>query len=762
MKKQQITKESVLEMTQGGLLFYKMVIPNLKVQGDKCRNVTNPFYSDTKPSFSVFCLNGEWFFKDHGDEGYKGDVFKFAAFYFDLDCDTDFLEILGKMSDLDYSNISKNNISIKTTVKNKPYELEKREHFTSFELKYFAKYGITESLLEEYKVLPIDGFTTVNSDGKNYSITRSKNQIMVAYPKSGYAKIYSTNPKTFQSVGNKNGEYIFGKEVIDKQDLDFVFITGGEKDVLTLAGLGYYAFSTNSETVAPSKELLDEFSKRKITIYSIYDNDETGIKQTENLKVKFGIQPISLPETITELGGKDISDYVMNGLTKTSFDKIVKKLIKKPNNMKKDNISEEISTSEIKTEVNIPKEIYENLPPFLQKCCGLYKKKFEKDVVLLSSLTLLSGAIRNVGGIYDSVSIYPPLYFFISAPASSGKGIINLVKLLGDQINDHLMTIVNDLGEAQTLFLEADSSAAAFFEQFYRNNGYGFIWDTEADTLTSTLSKEWGDINSTLRKAYHHERIGSNRLKNKGQKTIKHPFLSTLLCGTPNQIILFFKSVENGLFSRFGFYDFQAEVKWKNVFKNNSVNYTREFLKLGEEVFDLFLKLNSLESEIEFTFTKEQQDLFQSLNEIWLKESYGMLGDDIVATMRRLGVMFFKIAMIISVTRYIDSDEEIPEIIMCSDEDFYTSMEIVNCLKSHSIKVYEKMTKQIKISSIRNPQKLKFFNALPDKFDREIADKIALENGINTNTSDTYLTELVKEKQIFRLKKSSYSKTEVK
>jgi 5S rRNA maturation endonuclease (ribonuclease M5) len=55
-----------------------------------------------------------------------------------------------------------------------------------------------------------------------------------------------------------------------------VFITGGEKDVLSLASHGFSAVCFNSETAEISTDILDMLSMRFKHIFVLYDMDEPG------------------------------------------------------------------------------------------------------------------------------------------------------------------------------------------------------------------------------------------------------------------------------------------------------------------------------------------------------------------------------------------------------------------------------------------------------------------------------------------------------
>ena len=65
---------------------------------------------------------------------------------------------------------------------------------------------------------------------------------------------------------------------------DILFITGGEKDVLSLAAHGFNAISMNSETANIPKNLLRALSFRFKHLVLLYDVDETGLKSMEALK----------------------------------------------------------------------------------------------------------------------------------------------------------------------------------------------------------------------------------------------------------------------------------------------------------------------------------------------------------------------------------------------------------------------------------------------------------------------------------------------
>lgn len=773
-KKEKVTKEFILEITKGGILFYLKVIKGLEVGGDKCKNVLNPFYEDKKPSLSIYFKDEQWYFKDHGDSEFSGDVFQFAATFFDLDSQDDFPEILQRMYELDYSKIPFNSEMVshsKSKEINKPYELltRKGNRLEVHEIEYFKQYGITKEILKEYNVSIIDGAFGTKSNGKSYSYERKMDkQILIAYQHEGGAKIYIPEPKDFGHVGNKPSDFVFGEKQIENHEHNVIIITGGEKDVLTLAGLGYAGVCLNSESAKGfPANFLKYYGELDYTFLILYDNDSTGVKQGNALSEKYGFKQIYIPSKILESGGKDISDYVKNGLKKKFFDKLVSKSLKEvqeeANVIEGETADIEETIKSEETEL-LPLEIFPELPDFLRKCCNVFEDQQDKSLVLLSSIALLGGVFRNVTGRYYIDTVGTNLYLFTVAPASSGKGIMKYPKLLGGKIHKTLKEVsLNKDSEGDTVlelfFIPANSSSSSILSQLSNNNGYGMIWEHEADTLADTLSKEWGNFSDALRKAFHHEYISYQRKTNNEHFEIENPNLGLVLSGTPNQVNSLIKSAENGLFSRMLFFDFKAKNKWNKKLHLAQQNFdmTKYFNELGEEVYEFFDKLMDLDKDIDFDFTSDQWEIFHEYFDGWFNNSLGLFGEEILASIKRLGLITFKIAMILSACRLMD-EEELPHTIYCSDEDFETSIKIASCCKSHMISVYSRLTTKDIGSRLSNLQQVNYFEYLPDTFSKAMSREIADLMDLKHKTAENYIELYIEKKLLVRYSHGKYRK----
>ena len=110
-------------------------------------------------------------------------------------------------------------------------------------------------------------------------------------------------------------------------------------------------------------------------------------------------------------------NYSDNTLTKEEIDRTIKSAYENNLNEKgsfaKYAKSAKSSLSEIeKNSPLIPDEIYNNLPPILKEACFVFKGR-ERDVFFTSALSIISGGLDNVTGLYANDIVFPNLFIFI-------------------------------------------------------------------------------------------------------------------------------------------------------------------------------------------------------------------------------------------------------------------------------------------------------------------------------------------------------------
>ena len=328
-------KEEILERTSNGLNVFKHYIT---CQWRVGRNFFNPLYEDKKASCNIYFDRkaGAYKLKDFGNDEYSGDCFSFVGNLKGLNCNNanDFIEIL-KTINRDLSlGLSEDADSplpqpIKTTSpsipekKAKPYSFQE-QRFTRNELEYWGQFGITTEILAQYKVCSIREFTSENSERKPYTITSSPKEPVFGYKSKRYIKLYRPFSQMRFLYGGDIGEsYCFGLEQLPAKG-DTVFITGGEKDVLSLSAHGFYAVCFNSETVNIPVNIIHKLTFRFKHIILLYDMDKTGLESSakhEKQLAEQNVKRLLLPLSGTK-EEKDISDYFRLGNSRESFLKL--------------------------------------------------------------------------------------------------------------------------------------------------------------------------------------------------------------------------------------------------------------------------------------------------------------------------------------------------------------------------------------------------------------------------------------------------------
>lgn len=814
-----INKEKFLELIDSGLQFYEFVIPDLKqVDDQKCENTYNPFYDDRNPSLSVYYneVKEQWFFKDHGHspnrEEYFGDVFEFAKkYYTEKGLTLSFTDLVMEMAkdlninssnfmnnqntSFDYRNSWNQRSNTEHDAWDLGYDLLLKEDDDCIKdaVSYFSQYGITEQIVKRYNVRSIKKYLFVDKQAKLSK--RVYDHTVIAYMKAGYVKFYSPDPKRFWFVGAKPKEYVFGYDEIIKRIQKtkiypdgMLIITGGEKDVLTLAALGYDAVCFNSETAIPPTEVCDNLFSWYKKVLVMYDNDETGIQCSEKLVQKYqhkiNIKLFRWSSTLMESWGKDVSDYVKLGFNIEELNKEIERsfLVEKDSSVVKEssNTLQTFGIDEAKYRSEcLHESIYERIPLILKKATSLFADRIEKDIVLLSLLGVCSSLFPKVKGMYDGRRTGTNLYIFISAPASAGKGVMIWARDAGSKVQSYLkkayvseMASYNQaIAEAaegggrkdeierpkiKLLFIPANSSTSKLFELLDANQNFGVLFQTEADTLTNTLKNEWGDFSELLRAAFHNEPVSLARRTNNELLDIEAPHLSVVLSGTPDQVNKLINNVENGFFSRFLFYDFTAPVVWKDQFRDQDDEVEKAFKGIAEKLLQYWKRQNVINERIFYIDDQSRKDV-NSFFSNRLLEMYGEHGEAIVANVKRACLMCYRIAMIISALRLFESTEELPQKVMIEKQDVDIALIIVENQLGHLERVFKRLESTSNTSKLNTQQRM-LFNQLKDEFTKGEYDILAASFSIKNKTAERYLSIYVKQGLIERPQHGKYLK----
>ncbi|MDD4109576.1 MAG: DUF3987 domain-containing protein [Prolixibacteraceae bacterium] len=368
-----------------------------------------------------------------------------------------------------------------------------------------------------------------------------------------------------------------------------------------------------------------------------------------------------------------------------------------------------------------------------------------------------------MSGTYSGETVYPNLYFMAVAPPANGKGVIKHARELGLKIHNELLhnsqrerknfkremeaykksngkIKLPDEPKYRILFIPADTSTAAIMRYLYDSEGRGVLFDNEADTLSIIFKLEWGNYSVILRKGFHHEPIPSGRKNPDDYREIENPKFSVVLSGTLAQVKDILPSAENGLVSRFMFYIYSSQPKWKDASPNDKPNLTKLFKSFADKVYDAEKFVNRI--PVNFKLTNDQWELHKKTFTEMLQQGFHLLNNEGASMVKRLGLITYKIAMTLTALRKFENKDEKEEI-TCSDQDFETAISIVKVLVKHSQFIFNIIPKA-QFSGI-NEQQRKFYDSLPSNrmFKRELAAKIGKSQGIQDRTVTKYLTRFV-------------------
>ena len=459
------------------------------------------------------------------------------------------------------------------------------------------------------------------------------------------------------------------------------------------------------------------------------------------------------------------------------------------------NPSEESEESEENARQPLPafsQSIRSNLPSIMQRIVADSSSDVDADILILGSLTVFSACIPNVYGVYDRHEVFANLFLFVTARASAGKGRLSLCRHLAAPLHQALRDkyrkqmkkyeaaqvayAINRRNSLEvppkeppflTLFVPVNSTATVVYQTLAQNNGVGLLFETEGDTLSNAFNSDLGNFSDGFRKAFHHETISYLRKKDHEYVEIVKPKFSAVLSGTPQQIFNLIPNAENGLFSRFVFYVMETELVWHDMFANTgNTTADEQFKQIGLDFFAFLKKFPK--KPVQFTLSRTQQKQFNAFFETTQLRYAQLFGDDIIASVRRLGLIMFRFAMILSVLRLMDeasskSKKDMQQLV-CSDADFNTALAMVKVLLQHSAAVFQTLPRNPKTPILKGRQLLaaeareKFLAALPDTFDRPTYLKVVASLNIAVKTAERYLADFCKSGQLSHPANGQYQK----
>ena len=441
-------------------------------------------------------------------------------------------------------------------------------------------------------------------------------------------------------------------------------------------------------------------------------------------------------------GGKEQTNWGHYGHNNNMTLNFHEKSSQTPDN--KNVIEEETDEEEIVEEQCRPfdDDIYDRLPQEILRLLSIAKDKRDRDITLLSVITISSNLFPALRTIYGNKKYSAHLYTCIIAEAGAGKGVAMNATALARKtdkeldkmyrkakkeyekkllqweielklaIKEHRLPNVDlrpEEPQRQCVIVSPNTSKSQLIIDVKNAGEDGLaIISSEIDTMVESLSTDYGNHAAELRMFFQHEEVRQRFKIDKEPIVIEHPRVAILMTGTHEQIVSLIKSPENGLFSRFLFYMMNDNAVWKSqspFTEAGEIDVEELYDSLSEKMKENYFRTRG--KEIIIRFTREQWKMLDEIFEAQLGFVAGEGKPGAAAMVKRHGLMTARTAMVLCGYRIMEAGWDVKEY-TCSDEDFDTALRIVLTALSHA----EHVSTMLKDSGQRGKVK-NFFRLMP-------------------------------------------------
>ena len=464
-----------------------------------------------------------------------------------------------------------------------------------------------------------------------------------------------------------------------------------------------------------------------------------------------------------------------------------------PNEGEEEAELEKLEADKLRREVPcLPDELFDRLPDFLKRGLTHVRNKRERDILLLSMITNISGCLPGVRMNYGGMVYSADLYLVALAGSGRGKGVMQLAAILPAAIQEYYDELnrkdereyrqkllkwnleerlaaqekrVPDLDQCPEMPVERilkvapNISKSQLILALEAGGSVGLVMNaSELDMISSAMHQEYGKHDDVMRAASQHEEVSSYFKTDHRLVVVSDPHLALCASGTPAQLHKFISSLENGMYSRVAFYVGQAPWEYKSANPGKVRLDMRAYFKgMGEELLRMFIFLSGSPTEV--VFTEEQWKEHTERFRTYLREVVAEDDDSPGAIVLRHGLMMSRIAMVLTALRKCEPQWNTSEW-ECSDEDFHTAMQIVDVLLEHSLLLSTSMDDTAgRIRPVKAFFKLRpVLKKMPREFTYSELMAAANEAGLPTASVKRYLLRLVYY-QIVEKEDGKYRKT---
>ena len=423
-----------------------------------------------------------------------------------------------------------------------------------------------------------------------------------------------------------------------------------------------------------------------------------------------------------------------------------------------------------------------------------------RDVLLLGTLTAMGASLgHTVSTIYSRREQYANLQTFIVAPAASGKGVLSFVRLITDPIHhakrqayqqaradyEQQKVAWDNLGRKRAevpqpkepplsmFYIPGNITGTGIHQLIIDNQGTGFIFELEADTVSTAVQSDYGHWSDTLRKCFDNAGISYFRRTGQEYREAKETFVSVLLSGTPGQVPPLIPSAENGLFSRQVFYYMPGVNEFRNQYDISDAPLTAHYQRLGG-VYCQWLDVVRTQGRYRLLLSDEQKAAFNQAMSHLFTYSILMADREMNSWVVRAAINLNRMLMVVALLRAteptfnaIEHDGTPPRELLyeptlleptgginqarrttdlptphyalfATDSDFQAVIAMAQPLMEHATHVLS-MLKASTVSRRLVAEQLTFFDALPEEFKLQEAKQLAESRGLTAKQAEHWI-----------------------
>lgn len=407
----------------------------------------------------------------------------------------------------------------------------------------------------------------------------------------------------------------------------------------------------------------------------------------------------------------------------------------------------------------IPKDAYDHLPGLASRLLDCVENERHRDLFLIQLLPVFTMHLPNVitehaDGIYSASLFTVIISDDVSALRFLKKAEETLLEL-------KKMLVRSNHSKAASLGINLVESSAELNDLVFNSKGNAFLIHDRSDMLPSEVDSDTDLLFQLYKSPYSNEPVTVEI----GQKyrSLKPDIVSGISIFQFETLKEFGRQLgKDQLVNHLVYISPQESESQTNRPTASGRQLNRIIPEVSSSLAQIYQVLDERKTPLYVDFTDEQWEMVDST---FHEKSKIIKELRLTSTLERVNrntvVAVLKMASVFAVFRAFEQDSNLlkdHEAITASDSDVIASLWIADTLLKHAYRIYQEIPDK-NIENVRGERYQKYFSILPPVFKTEEAVEIASKLYIPERTAKRYLSALVKEKKLLRMKRGTYQKS---